>query len=106
MPNYRALHDASIAEMDAFWTEIWQFGGVLGERPVALAGVGPTIEITAEGQAATGQDAEGQAATVQYAGGQAATGQDAGGAPVTAIAIPSFQWDHRDGDAMRVWMPC
>jgi uncharacterized protein len=56
-------------------------GGVLGERPVSLAGIGQTIEVTAEGQAADG-------------------------APVTAIAIPYFQWDNRDGDAMRVWMPC
>jgi len=56
-------------------------GGVLGERPVSLAGIGQTIEVTAEGQIV-------------------------GGAPVTAIAIPYFQWDNRDGDAMRVWMPC
>ncbi len=56
-------------------------GGVLGERPVSLAGIGQTIEVTAEGQVADG-------------------------APVTAIAIPYFQWDNRDGDAMRVWMPC
>jgi len=55
-------------------------GGVLGERPVSLAGIGQTIEVTAEGQVADG-------------------------APVTAIAIPYFQWDNRDGDAMRVWMP-
>jgi DUF1680 family protein len=55
-------------------------GGVLGERPVSLAGVGHTIEVTAEGQVVDG-------------------------APVTAIAIPYFQWDNRDGDAMRVWMP-
>jgi DUF1680 family protein len=27
------------------------------------------------------------------------------GTPVTAIAIPYFQWDNRDGRAMRVWMP-
>ena len=55
-------------------------GGVLGERPVSLARIGQTIEVTAEGQAVDG-------------------------APVTAIAIPYFQWDNRDGDAMRVWMP-
>jgi DUF1680 family protein len=55
-------------------------GGVLGERPVSLAGIGQTIEVTAEGQVVDGD-------------------------PVTAIAIPYFQWDNRDGDAMRVWMP-
>ena len=27
------------------------------------------------------------------------------GSPVTAIAIPYFQWDNRDGRPMRVWMP-
>jgi DUF1680 family protein len=55
-------------------------GGVLGERPVSLAGIGQTIEVTAEGQVVDG-------------------------GPVTAIAIPYFQWDNRDGRAMRVWMP-
>jgi DUF1680 family protein len=24
---------------------------------------------------------------------------------VTAVAIPYFQWDNRDGHAMRVWIP-
>lgn len=55
-------------------------GGMLGERPVSLAGIGQTIEVTAEGQLVDG-------------------------APATAIAIPYFQWDNRDGRAMRVWMP-
>ena len=27
------------------------------------------------------------------------------GQAVTAIAIPYFQWDNRDGRAMRVWIP-
>ena len=62
------------------WTS-WSYsrGGVLGERPVTLDGIGQTIEVTAPGMA--------------------------GGTPVTAIAIPYFQWDNRDGRAMRVWMP-
>jgi hypothetical protein len=25
--------------------------------------------------------------------------------PATAVAVPYFQWDNRDGGAMRVWMP-
>jgi hypothetical protein len=50
-------------------------GGVLGERPVALDGIGQTIEITVPA------------------------------GPQTAIAIPYFQWDNRDGRPMRVWMP-
>ncbi len=57
-----------------------QPGGVLGERPVTLDGIGQTIEVTA-----------------------AVTGMP--GTPVTAIAIPYFQWDNRDGRPMRVWMP-
>ena len=64
-----------------------QPGGVLGERPVTLAGVGQTIEVTAPGVhlppvPAASLDSE-----------------------VTAIAIPYFQWDNRDGGPMRVWMP-
>ena len=64
-----------------------QPGGVLGERPVTLAGIGQTIEVTAAGQLL----------------GPAVTGTPS--TPVTAIAIPYFQWDNRDGRAMRVWMP-
>ena len=56
-------------------------GGVLGERPVTLDGIGQTIEITAEGQLLPADT------------------------PVTGIAIPYFQWDNRDGRPMRVWMP-
>jgi len=32
-------------------------------------------------------------------------GDEGAGDPVTATAIPYFQWDNRDGRAMRVWMP-
>jgi uncharacterized protein len=56
-------------------------GGVLGERPVTLDGIGQTIEVTAEGRILPADT------------------------PITAIAIPYFQWDNRDGRAMRVWMP-
>jgi hypothetical protein len=56
-------------------------GGVLGERPVTLDGIGQTIEITAEARLLPADT------------------------PVTAIAIPYFQWDNRDGRPMRVWMP-
>jgi DUF1680 family protein len=50
-------------------------------RAGALDGIGQTIEITAEGQLLPADT------------------------PVTAIAIPYFQWDNRDGRPMRVWMP-
>ena len=62
-------------------------GRVLGERPVTLDGIGQTIEITAEGQLLDGAERSGS------------------GRPVTAIAIPYFQWDNRDGRPMRVWIP-
>ncbi|HWN63519.1 MAG TPA: glycoside hydrolase family 127 protein, partial [Streptosporangiaceae bacterium] len=56
-------------------------GAVLGERPVTLPGIGQTIEVTADGVHLPAA------------------------APVTAIAIPYFQWDNRDGHAMRIWIP-
>jgi hypothetical protein len=56
-------------------------GTVLGERPVTLPGIGQTIEVTADGVHLPAA------------------------APATAIAIPYFQWDNRDGRAMRVWIP-
>jgi DUF1680 family protein len=56
-------------------------GAVLGERPVTLPGIGQTIEVTADGVHLPAA------------------------APVTAIAVPYFQWDNRDGHAMRVWIP-
>ena len=54
---------------------------VLGERPVTLPGIGQTIEVTAGGVHLPAA------------------------APATAIAIPYFQWDNRDGRAMRIWIP-
>jgi acetoacetyl-CoA synthetase len=31
LPDYAALHRASIDDMAAFWTELWHFGGVIGD---------------------------------------------------------------------------
>ncbi len=56
-------------------------GSVLSERTVTVHGIGETVKVTADGvhlPAAT---------------------------PTTATAIPYFQWDNRDGHAMRVWIP-
>ncbi|MCL2586451.1 MAG: glycoside hydrolase family 127 protein [Streptosporangiales bacterium] len=55
-------------------------GSALAEREADLRGVGPTVQVAATA-------------------GNAARGQ-----PVTATAIPYFQWDNRDRGAMRVWM--
>ena len=62
-------------------------GTVLGERPVTLPGIGQTIEVTADGVHLP------------------PTPPALPGDRVTAIAIPYFQWDNRDGRAMRVWLP-
>jgi DUF1680 family protein len=51
---------------------------------------GQTIEVTAAGRF--------------LAPGTAVTGTP--GTSVTAIAIPYFQWDNRDGGPMRIWLPC
>ena len=40
-----------------------------------------------------------------YLDNPAAPGADPAGAQVVAVAIPYFQWDNRDGRAMRIWMP-
>jgi hypothetical protein len=87
-------------------------GGLLGERPITVDGVGQTIEVTVEGRhlppvplspEATLRS-EAVLSPLETARQEAAvTGMPS--TPVTAIAIPYFQWDNRDGGAMRVWMP-
>jgi hypothetical protein len=54
---------------------------VLGERPVTLPGIGQTIEVTADGCTCPRPPRP------------------------PRFAIPYFQWDNRDGHAMRVWVP-
>jgi len=71
-------------------------GGELRERPAEVPGVGPTVLVEAAAAhrpPVTGQD------TLYSAGG------DTAGEPVTATALPYFQWDNRDGRPMRVWLP-
>jgi hypothetical protein len=77
--------------------------GDLGERAVAVPEVGPTVLIEAAvlrqpAPSVSGlphqQDPEASAPAAQPAGDQ-----------VIATAIPYFQWDNRDGQAMRVWLP-
>ena len=72
--------------------------GDLATRDAELPGIGPTVlvEVHAVRQGAARH------------GGLPYSGQPedpAGGDPVTAVAVPYFQWDNRDGRAMRVWMP-
>jgi DUF1680 family protein len=70
---------------------------VLGERPVTLPGIGQTIEVTAGGVLLTPAPP-----ALSVPPGPV---PPAAGTPVTAIAIPYFQWDNRDAGPMRVWLP-
>jgi uncharacterized protein len=56
---------------------------VLAEVPVTLDGVGETIQVLVPARALG----------------------PTGDADVTAVGVPYFQWDNRDGGPMRVWMP-
>jgi DUF1680 family protein len=60
-------------------------GGQLRDTAAVVPGVGDTVLIEAE------------AAHLPGAGSAAG--------PVTVTALPYFQWDNRDGRAMRVWIP-
>jgi uncharacterized protein len=71
--------------------------GELSERPEVLPGVGPTVlvEASAAGLAAPGPGG------LPYR----ARPDGAPAGSVAAVALPYFQWDNRDGGAMRVWLP-
>jgi uncharacterized protein len=71
--------------------------GELSERPEVLPGVGPTVlvEASAAGLAAPGLGG------LPYR----ARPDRAPAGSVAAVALPYFQWDNRDGGAMRVWLP-
>ena len=58
--------------------------GAVDEAPVTLDGVGETIQVRVPARALRPGDAA---------------------ADVTAIGVPYFQWDNRDGGPMRVWIP-
>ncbi len=63
-------------------------GGVLAEVPVMLDGVGETIQVRVPARALGPGDTP-----------------DGSTVDVTAVGVPYFQWDNRDGGPMRVWMP-
>src|SRR5215472_2074247 len=63
-----------------------------------LAGIGDTVCVEAETVSLLPVNDGGLPYTQE--GGEPAAGDQ-----VTATAIPYFQWDNRDGRAMRVWMP-
>jgi uncharacterized protein len=72
--------------------------GRLTDRTSDLPGIGPTVVIASDAVHLPPVAAAG----LPYLPQQDPTA----GSPTTAVAIPYFQWDNRDGDAMRVWMPC
>lgn len=78
-----------------------QPAGALAERALTLPGVGPTVQVTAPMVHLNGTS-PGASSAASPAGGSAAEPE---AEPVTAAAIPYFQWDNRDGRPMRVWMP-
>ena len=90
--------------------------GGLTEREATLPGVGPDRgHRGGRGPAASGQPQRPAlfTATGRFAAYGRFAGPDDSPLPgdggdehvVTAVAVPYFQWDNRDGQAMRVWMP-
>jgi DUF1680 family protein len=72
-------------------------GGELTARSTTVPGIGETIQVTAP--AVVLPPASGHISSALPAAA------DEPPAPVTAVAVPYFQWDNRDGRAMRVWLP-
>jgi uncharacterized protein len=99
--------------------------GSPAERALTVSGVGRTVLIDAPAthlpastrngllylpvSSGTGQQRTGLQGTGSHDTGSHDTGSHStarAGSPATAVAIPYFQWDNRDGQAMRVWLPC
>ena len=77
--------------------------GSLAEREDILPGVGPTVVVEADAVQLR-PAASGGLPYLPHPDPSTAAA-DRAGSPATAVAIPYFQWDNRDGQAMRVWMP-
>jgi DUF1680 family protein len=74
--------------------------GELAERDIDLPGVDRTVAIQAP---AVRLEPAGPDGLPYFVSPEPDPG--AAGDPATAVAVPYFQWDNRDGRAMRVWMP-
>lgn len=72
--------------------------GALAERMTSLPGVGPTVAVDASAVRLPPASDDGLPYLRQ-------PDTSTAGQPATAVAIPYFQWDNRDGRAMRIWMP-
>jgi len=92
--------------------------GGLGERAVTAPGVGPTVLIEAAARRLPTRTQPAHALPTRTQPAHSAPGlpfrpdpahadpaAEPAGDQVTATAIPYFQWDNRDGRAMRVWLP-
>jgi DUF1680 family protein len=77
--------------------------GDLAERQADLPGAGRTVTVAAGAQR-LGQAGHGGLPYRLSPDDGTGTGTGTGAATATATAIPYFQWDNRDGGAMRVWM--
>ena len=76
--------------------------GELRGRTATVPGIGPTVLI--ETAAARLPPAAGPG--LPYTAARpAADGGPGAGEPLIATALPYFQWDNRDRQAMRVWLP-
>jgi DUF1680 family protein len=72
--------------------------GALAELVTSLPGVGPTVAVQASAVQLPPAGHDGLPYLPQ-------PDTSTAGQPATAVAIPYFQWDNRDGRAMRIWMP-
>jgi uncharacterized protein len=77
--------------------------GDLGERAVTVPGIGPTLLVEAPARRHPATNASGP--PYQPDPEDTAPAAQPAGDQVIATAIPYFQWDNRDGRAMRVWLP-
>jgi len=72
--------------------------GALAERTISLTGVGQTVGLEATAVQLPPASHDGLPYLPQ-------PDTRTAGRSATAVAIPYFQWDNRDGRAMRIWMP-
>ncbi|MBO0834506.1 MAG: glycoside hydrolase family 127 protein [Actinobacteria bacterium] len=72
--------------------------GPIAERATSIPGVGPTTLLEAGAVHLAPTDAEGLPYLPHPDPGPVDR-------PAVAVAVPYFQWDNRDGRAMRIWMP-
>jgi DUF1680 family protein len=72
--------------------------GSIAERAASLPDIGPTVVLEADAVHRAPTDSEGLPYSPHPDPGTVDR-------PATAVAVPYFQWDNRDGRAMRIWMP-